>query len=154
PRHSLAELCQPGSDDPAALDGCAFSAIAVSRETAPTEVWAAWQGTSGSGKDRFAQIEPRQTLLYAFRLSTILDVSPETADVFGWVLSHESPGATLHSIHGLDVCASRRRATAAMRRRFHGATGGATIRGAICGTCALIASERARGPLRWNERVQ
>src|SRR3984957_13626451 len=30
------------------------------------------------------------------------------------------------------VCASRPRATAAMRRRFHGATGGATARGAIC----------------------
>src|SRR6516164_7863470 len=53
-------------------------------------------------------------------------------------------GATLHSIRGLDVCASRRRATAAMRRRFHGATGGATIRGAICGTYALTASKRAR----------
>src|SRR5262249_27242335 len=85
-----------------------------------------------------------QPLLYAFRLSIILEVSPETDDVFGWVLSHESPGATRHSIRGLDACASRRRATTAMRRRFHGATGGATVRGAICGTCKLIVSERAR----------
>ena len=27
-------------------------------------------------------------------------------EVFGWVRLHESPGATRHSIHGSDVCAS------------------------------------------------
>ena len=45
-----------------------------------------------------------------------------------------------------------------MRRHFHGATGGATERDAICGTQALTASERVQptgaGPLRWNERAQ
>src|SRR5215471_17797457 len=61
-----------------------------------------------------------------------------------WVRSQVSPGATRHLIHGLDVCASRPRATAAMPRRLHGATGGATASGAICGTYAPIASERAR----------
>ena len=58
--------------------------------------------------------------------------------------ANQAPGATRHSIHGSDVCASRARATGAMRRRFRGATDGATARGAICGTYALIAGERAR----------
>jgi hypothetical protein len=55
---------------------------------------------------------------------------PEACVVFPWVRSHESLGATRHSIHGSGVCPSRPRATAATRRRFHGATAG----GATCGT--------------------
>ena len=99
---------------------------------APTEVRAAWRRTSGSGKDRTRQGRARQTPV---SLST---------DVFRWVRPHKLPGVTRHSIHGSDVCASRPRATAAMRRGSHGATGGATARGEICGTSALTASERAQ----------
>src|SRR6516162_407750 len=80
----------------------------------------------------------------SFYGSTPAALETTTRDGFGWVRSHKSPGATRHSIHGSDVCASRPRATAAMPRRFHGATGGATARGAICGTYTLIASERVR----------
>ena len=109
-------------------DRCVPTAAALFKQ-APTEVRAAWLGTSGSGKDRS---------------SSSSSCTPLTRDVFGWVRSHESPGATRHSIRGSDVCASRPRAIAAMRRRFHGATGGATARGAICGTQALTASERAQ----------
>ena len=94
-------------------------------EKAPTEVRAAWRGNSGSGKVRLRTGVEFVKLLHAFKHATA---------VFGWVRSHASPGATRHLIHGSDVCASQPRATAAMRRRFHGATDGATLRGAISGT--------------------
>jgi len=86
-----------------------------------------------TGCQQLSAAEPRQAWLES--AAGICEVTTRIIAI-GWVRSHESPGATRHSIHGSDVSASRPRATAAMRRRFRGA--------AICGTCALIASEPAR----------
>ena len=114
---------------------CPFSAIAVCRRCSRSfekrrqrrfgPRGRPLQDPVGSGSERIELVK----LLYAFSTRRLR-----------WVRKHGSPGATRHSIHGLDVYASRPRATAAMRQRFHGAT----ARGAICGTQARTASERAR----------
>jgi hypothetical protein len=69
-----------------------------------------------------------------------------------YTIKHEKPEAMVRDLRAARINgASRARAC----RRFHGATGGATGRSAICGTYARIASERAywRGPSHWNERA-
>ena len=121
---------------------CPFSAIAVCRRCSPSfekrrqrrfgPRGRPLQDPVGSGSERIELVK----LLYAFSTRRLR-----------WVRKHGSPGATRHSIDGLDVYASRPRATAAMRRRFHGATGGATRRRVFCASMADVFDNK--GPTSW-----